>query len=147
MYLIGGLCWRGKWWENPGRLSAEILQQGLHHGARHLQHPQNVSLSQNCTGRLVFWPMREDVWIMQSHWELDDRNPCFSHRYFQAGGSPEHVIQLLSENYSAVAQTVNLLAEWLIQMGRWLTAISLYCFLGKKPFSSTSITWWPFINL
>uniref|UniRef100_A0A8B9HYK3 Negative elongation factor complex member C/D n=1 Tax=Astyanax mexicanus TaxID=7994 RepID=A0A8B9HYK3_ASTMX len=41
---------------------------------------------------------------------------CF-HRYFQAGGSPEHVIQLLSENYSAVAQTVNLLAEWLIQMG------------------------------
>uniref|UniRef100_A0A668AQN2 Negative elongation factor complex member C/D n=1 Tax=Myripristis murdjan TaxID=586833 RepID=A0A668AQN2_9TELE len=41
----------------------------------------------------------------------------FYHRYFQAGGSPEHVIQLLSENYSAVAQTVNLLAEWLIQMG------------------------------
>ncbi|XP_030585210.1 negative elongation factor C/D [Archocentrus centrarchus] len=37
--------------------------------------------------------------------------------YFQAGGSPEQVIQLLSENYSAVAQTVNLLAEWLIQMG------------------------------
>lgn len=27
------------------------------------------------------------------------------------------MIQLLSENYSAVAQTVNLLAEWLIQMG------------------------------
>lgn len=41
----------------------------------------------------------------------------FPRRYFQAGGSPEHVIQLLSENYSAVAQTVNLLAEWLIQMG------------------------------
>ncbi|MEE6528367.1 hypothetical protein FKM82_030584, partial [Ascaphus truei] len=38
-------------------------------------------------------------------------------RYFQAGGSPESVIQLLSENYSAVAQTVNLLAEWLIQSG------------------------------
>lgn len=39
------------------------------------------------------------------------------HRYFQAGGSPENVIQLLSENYTAVAQTVNLLAEWLIQTG------------------------------
>ena len=38
-------------------------------------------------------------------------------RYFQAGGSPENVIQLLSENYTAVAQTVNLLAEWLIQTG------------------------------
>uniref|UniRef100_A0A8C5FQB8 Negative elongation factor complex member C/D n=1 Tax=Gadus morhua TaxID=8049 RepID=A0A8C5FQB8_GADMO len=37
--------------------------------------------------------------------------------YFQAGGSPESVISLLSENYCAVAQTVNLLAEWLIQMG------------------------------
>ena len=43
---------------------------------------------------------------------------CYFYRYFQAGGSPEHVIQLLSENYSAVAQTVNLLAEWLIQMGK-----------------------------
>lgn len=43
----------------------------------------------------------------------------FIPRYFRAGGSPEHVIQLLSENYSAVAQTVNLLAEWLIQMGRY----------------------------
>lgn len=55
--------------------------------------------------------------------------PCVSHcsSYFQAGGSPEHVIQLLSENYTAVAQTVNLLAEWLIQMGetqpRFLTTI------------------------
>lgn len=48
---------------------------------------------------------------------IDQRGLCF-HRYFQAGGSPEHVIQLLSENYSAVAQTVNLLAEWLIQMGK-----------------------------
>ncbi|KAM5135370.1 negative elongation factor C/D [Mantella aurantiaca] len=38
-------------------------------------------------------------------------------RHFQAGGSPENVIQLLSENYTAVAQTVNLLAEWLIQSG------------------------------
>ncbi|XP_032827189.1 negative elongation factor C/D [Petromyzon marinus] len=38
-------------------------------------------------------------------------------RYFQAGGSPENVIQLLSENYTAVAQTVNLLAEWLMQTG------------------------------
>uniref|UniRef100_A0A670I151 Negative elongation factor complex member C/D n=1 Tax=Podarcis muralis TaxID=64176 RepID=A0A670I151_PODMU len=38
-------------------------------------------------------------------------------RYFQAGGSPENVIQLLSDNYTAVAQTVNLLAEWLIQTG------------------------------
>ncbi|KAG2461941.1 NELFD factor, partial [Polypterus senegalus] len=43
--------------------------------------------------------------------------PYVTFLYFQAGGSPEHVIQLLSENYTAVAQTVNLLAEWLIQMG------------------------------
>nr|XP_002129224.1 negative elongation factor C/D [Ciona intestinalis] len=38
-------------------------------------------------------------------------------RYFQAGGMPEKVVELLSENYSAVAQTVNLLAEWLIMCG------------------------------
>ena len=38
-------------------------------------------------------------------------------RYFQAGGSPEEVICLLSDNYTAVAQTINLLAQWLIQTG------------------------------
>ncbi|GBP08978.1 Negative elongation factor D [Eumeta japonica] len=35
-------------------------------------------------------------------------------RYFQSGGSPEEVIMMLSENYKAVAQMANLLAEWLI---------------------------------
>ncbi|XP_039265499.1 negative elongation factor D-like [Styela clava] len=37
--------------------------------------------------------------------------------YFQAGGMPEKVVELLSDNYTAVAQTVNLLAEWLIMCG------------------------------
>lgn len=37
--------------------------------------------------------------------------------FLQAGRSPEKVVELLSENYKAVAQTVNLLAEWLIQAG------------------------------
>ncbi|XP_033222930.1 negative elongation factor D [Belonocnema kinseyi] len=35
-------------------------------------------------------------------------------RYFQAGGNPEQVIELLSKNYTACAQMNNLLAEWLI---------------------------------
>uniref|UniRef100_A0A182SYJ6 Negative elongation factor D n=1 Tax=Anopheles maculatus TaxID=74869 RepID=A0A182SYJ6_9DIPT len=35
-------------------------------------------------------------------------------RYFQAGGTAEHVINQLSSNYAAVAQMANLLAEWLI---------------------------------
>lgn len=38
-------------------------------------------------------------------------------RYFKSGGSPEMVVQLLSDNYMAVAQTANLIAEWLIQAG------------------------------
>lgn len=38
-------------------------------------------------------------------------------RYFQAGGNPEQVIEQLSQNYTAVAQTANLLAEWLILGG------------------------------
>lgn len=37
--------------------------------------------------------------------------------FLQAGGSPEKVVELLSDNYTAVAQTVNLLAEWMIQAG------------------------------
>ncbi len=39
-------------------------------------------------------------------------------KYFKAGGSPEQVVELLSENYKAVAQTANLMAEWLIQAGK-----------------------------
>ena len=38
-------------------------------------------------------------------------------RYFQAGGNPEQVVELLSGNYHAIAQTANLLAEWLIMTG------------------------------
>ena len=38
-------------------------------------------------------------------------------RYFKAGGAPEQVVELLSDNYKAVAQTANLMAEWLIQAG------------------------------
>ncbi|XP_054154370.1 negative elongation factor D-like [Oppia nitens] len=35
-------------------------------------------------------------------------------QYFQSGGTPEQVVELLSDNYHAIAQTANLLAEWLI---------------------------------
>ncbi|GAB6023719.1 beta ketoadipyl CoA thiolase, th1 [Chamberlinius hualienensis] len=38
-------------------------------------------------------------------------------RYFQAGGSPEQVIELLSENYHGIAQISNLIADWLILAG------------------------------
>lgn len=44
-------------------------------------------------------------------------------RYFQAGGTPEHVINLLSHNYTAVAQMTNLLAEWLITAGVKVTDV------------------------
>ena len=45
-------------------------------------------------------------------------------RYFKAGGAPEQVVELLSDNYAAIAQTANLLAEWLI-----LTGIVLILFM------------------
>lgn len=44
-------------------------------------------------------------------------------RYFQAGGSPEQVIELLSHNYKAVAQMANLVAEWLILGGVKVTNV------------------------
>jgi hypothetical protein len=37
--------------------------------------------------------------------------------YFMHGGEPGPVVDLLSDNYTAMAQTVNLLAEWLIMTG------------------------------
>lgn len=44
-------------------------------------------------------------------------------RYFQAGGNPEQVIELLSKNYTACAQMANLLAEWLILAGVKVTDV------------------------
>ncbi|XP_035205730.1 negative elongation factor D-like [Stegodyphus dumicola] len=44
-------------------------------------------------------------------------------RYFQSGGNPEQVIDLLSENYHAIAQTANLLAEWLIMAGMKISEV------------------------
>lgn len=44
-------------------------------------------------------------------------------RYFQAGGNPEQVIELLSQNYKAVAQMANLVAEWLILGGVKVTEV------------------------
>lgn len=43
----------------------------------------------------------------------------FIFRYFQASGLPEQVVELLSTNYQALAQTANLLAEWLILAGKY----------------------------
>ena len=37
--------------------------------------------------------------------------------YFRHGGAPDQVIELLSENYMAMAQTATLMAEWLILTG------------------------------
>lgn len=37
-----------------------------------------------------------------------------SGRYFNAGGKPDEVVDYLSANYDAIAQTSNLLAEWLL---------------------------------
>ena len=44
-------------------------------------------------------------------------NTMFVDRYIIAGGPPEKVVELLSVNYKAVAQTVNVMAEWLIMCG------------------------------
>lgn len=44
-------------------------------------------------------------------------------RYFQAGGTPEQVINQLSANYTAVAQMANSLAEWLILAGVRVTEV------------------------
>jgi negative elongation factor C/D len=45
--------------------------------------------------------------------------------YFRFGGAPEPVVDLLSDNYTAVAQSVNLLAEWLIVTGVPVTEVQL----------------------
>ncbi len=41
----------------------------------------------------------------------------FLRSYFRHGGAPDQVIELLSENYMAIAQTATLMADWLILTG------------------------------
>lgn len=41
----------------------------------------------------------------------------FIFRYFQHGGTPELVINQLSQNYAAIAQMANVLADWLVVWG------------------------------
>ena len=53
-------------------------------------------------------------------------------RYFKSGGSPEMVVQLLSDNYVAVAQTANLIAEWLIQAG--MLSLHVYCLANHQDY-------------
>ncbi len=45
--------------------------------------------------------------------------------YFMHGGEPGPVVDLLSDNYTAIAQTVNLLAEWLIIAGMPVADVQL----------------------
>jgi negative elongation factor C/D len=41
----------------------------------------------------------------------------FLYSYFRHGGAPDQVIELLSDNYMAIAQTATLMADWLISTG------------------------------
>lgn len=53
-------------------------------------------------------------------------------RYFRAAGSADDVVQLLSSNYTAVAQMVNLMAELMIQSGKSVCLLFLYSCLNVK---------------
>ena len=47
-------------------------------------------------------------------------------RYSQCGGSPEEVVELLSENYVGLAQSANLLIQWLRVAGRLTHFIDIH---------------------
>ena len=69
-------------------------------------------------------------------------NRCLFCRYFKAGGLPEQVVDLLSSNYKAMAQTANLLAEWLILAGQYYI---VYVFLCPDP-SNLRIVWSAYVE-
>ncbi|XP_023219870.1 negative elongation factor C/D-like [Centruroides sculpturatus] len=73
-----------------------------------------------CYMFMMFRLLRSDIYS-------DSFICCFrkitTQQYFQAGGNPEQVVDLLSENYHAIAQTANLLAEWLIMAGMKISEV------------------------
>ena len=83
-------------------MPGQVLHAGLHYGTWYIHAVEEVSLHRQSIRRVVI------------------KLPS---RYFQAGGTPEHVINLLSHNYTAVAQMTNLLAEWLITAGVKVTDV------------------------
>ena len=48
---------------------------------------------------------------------LTECKNCYCHRYYHAGGIHEEMVKLLSDNYTGIAQSTNLLANWLIVTG------------------------------
>lgn len=65
----------------------------------------------------IFLQLKRYIFVITSTEEKRIFLTEFNYRYFQAGGNPETVIDLLSDNYKAVAQMTNLIADWLIMAG------------------------------
>lgn len=129
--------------DSGGEDDAEVQQECLHKFSTrdYIMEPSIFNTLKRCVSAVHTQGLRRVLWYKECDLGVEGLKnpPCLppahlstpaplwplivkSHhfalpRYFQAGGSPENVIQLLSENYTAVAQTVNLLAEWLIQTG------------------------------
>lgn len=59
------------------------------------------------------------------------------------GGTPEHVIELLSKNYIGVAQMANMVAEWLILGGKHISFTNNY---NLKKLFNANLTCSPCIN-
>lgn len=118
-------------------MSIEILHTGLYYGTRNFHAAQTVrapvtiddKLNGLMNGQcLTLLPV--DLYILPKllnlfYSKFKENTFLISYwcRYFQAGGTPEQVINQLSQNYTAVAQMANLLAEWLILAGVCVTDV------------------------
>lgn len=89
----------------------EILHARLHNGAGHIYAIEKVNWHFGSTPCYSLFAISIDISLIRFR------------RYFQAGGTPEQVINQLSQNYTAVAQMANLLAEWLILAGVCVTDV------------------------
>ena len=82
-----------------------------------LLRPLCVMFWSMCTAKLSM-AIRSAFQYAATHFWAQTNRWLFC-RYFKAGGLPEQVVDLLSSNYKAMAQTANLLAEWLILAGQY----------------------------
>lgn len=117
-------------------MSIKILHTRLHYGTRHFYTTQKVRTNLNASG-IVFHTSQlrgtsltvnetfcPSLFRFKITTLIEMHFLCRNFfRYFQAGGTPEQVINQLSQNYTAVAQMANLLAEWLILAGVCVTDV------------------------
>ena len=107
------------WWSQPAYLSCSPCWFLSKQSPEQLQHSDDEENEDEEENDKSPEAVMRDCKEMLSRNDFIMEPGIFSQlkRFFKSGGLQEESVEILSENYTATAQMVNLLAEWLIMTG------------------------------